>query len=69
MQHWGDGDNVVASQEDLKQAPLALLCISLPPKLVDLLLDHHKLLLPLTYGGQPMNGDRTWFVPSGVVSL
>ena len=49
MQHRGDSHNVVASQEDLKQAPLALLCFSLPPELVDLLLDHHKLLLLLTY--------------------
>lgn len=49
MQHWGDGHNVVASQEDLEQAPLALLCFSLPPELVDLLLDYVKLLLLFTY--------------------
>ena len=47
MQHWGDGHNVVTPQEDLMQTALALVCFSFPPEFVDLLLDHHNLLLLL----------------------
>ena len=66
MQHWRNGHNVVASQEDLKQAALALLCFSLPPELVDLLLDHDKLLLLLTYGG---NGPQLMETEHGVYPM
>lgn len=48
MQHWYDGNNIVASQEDLVQKALALLCFSLPSEFVDLFLDYHNLLLLLT---------------------
>ena len=47
-QDWRQSDYVVPSQKDLMQAALPLLCLSLPPEFVDLLLDHHKLLLLLT---------------------
>jgi len=47
-QDWRDSDYVVASQEDLMKAPFAPFCLSLPPELVDLLLNHHKLLSLLT---------------------